>query len=1776
MKKLTTGLIGLLLALVLCVSLLPVTAQAADTPSVENWNIALKDKIVVNFNVNVPDASNTTISATVNGAAVETSQSVSGNICTVSVSLAAAQLNDSIKLIYNVNGTQSESREYTVKEYADALLNDTYFTPDVAVKQMASQMLSYGGAAQNYFNYNTGAMANAGVDNLYANVTLPTDVPAVSVNDNLGKVRYYGTSLVFRSQVYARFYFVMDDRNAKINNYVVTINGQDCLYGKFYDPEGRFNYFADSPGITPNNYDQQLEVVITNTVDKTTLTVSYSPLNYIVNKASSSTANLPELMKAMYGYHVESYQYVNYENAAETTLSTIGYGENGKGIDYDSERNMAFIFAGANANTLPADQAYYPQSADCIKLLRNGETFSVASVDKAGIYKRSADSNSYHFNISEFNEILQAQGLDPLQDQDVLIVEGKFSADRADTYYDGETMNIAKAYVYVDLSYEEAATITSAEPLLWQTVNVGPFYTHSQSNSYTESQQKPYRYMAADENDMPFEDNCWDYPYMATGNASLFHVYDGVTLQISDGFQYDAHKIALTEEAKSAEPYITMDVQIDTLGGNWENDIEVRFYNYGLECNPHQEYTDLVIFREGEKQTVTLDATKYSVDGKFTGIGIGIFGGPAWDAKLPDGYTPDRHTVTISNVTLNGTQSVDFDLSKSTIKSGTNDTGYTDGNGNGTAVFGENIVISDGFLYDVHKISLVQHTNTYITMDVRIDTLGGNWANDIDVRFYAYNFEGNPHETYTDLVTFREGEKQTVTLDAAKYLVDGKLTGIGIAIFGGPAWDAKLPDGYTPDRHTVSISNVKLEGAQSADFDLSKYTIASGTTGTGFTGAVNGNGKAAVLDYISDRLDVNGLLIKKWGAKDYYIEGGPYDTTTLQNGEYYILEGQFKNDTQRTVINVAKTYIYKDVYIGEISIAEDLPQAWQVVDVGPFYTHAHTYQTHKYLAADPNAAPYYPDWDSPYYSIDSTSLTYVQNGVPTKLDTTGLTIKKYGETDYYIEGGSYDSTVLQNGDYFILEGLFVQRNGEKVAINVAKTYIHKDSDSGEVTIAGKLPTTVNAGVLQTHEVGMNGNGIYFRTAANDAPSNSDWSLEYKQTSADNIKIVRNGETVSIGIVDRPLLVKLNDCDYYLKLEEWTIGAYGLNSTNPITTEDMLIIEGDFFHVKENVTLNITKSYVYYDGGKWVCSAEAPVDVDVVNLESDPANGWMPTINDDEPGGMYFTAAENTAPYNADWSLRYTPTSVDAIKLIRDGVETSIANTGAETIVKYGETGYYMAFWPFGNANPMQAGDILIVEGWFYNTANNIYIDVEKTYFTLFADGTIACTKEMPVSHTINLDANGGSCSTTSFTTTTGGKVTLPDATRTNYTFGGWSDGTTTYAAGTKLTVTSDMNLTAQWTINQYTVNYNYNGGSGSPASATVNAGSATTLPTPTRTGYNFTGWYTAASGGTSVGAAGASYTPTGDVTLYAQWTAINYTIKITTSDKGGSWSGPSTATYGSTVTGTISYSGSKDKVFTVTNDTTGEVIATDSGESVSFTMPASNVTINISSGCLAEGTMITMGDGTQKAIEEIQVGDEILTWSFINGRYEVAPVCLAVADGVNEYTVLTLKFADGTELRIVEIHGIFDVQLNEYVYIDFNNAEQYIGHSFVKIAPDGSVSTTELVDYTVTIEELGCYTLQTAVNVNCIADGILTQTPPLREGYFDYFEMGDFMQYDQEQMQADIEKYGLYTYEDFQDYLTYDAFIAFNGPYLKVAVGKGYFTFEYLVEQIKAFGIGIE
>ena len=214
------------------------------------------------------------------------------------------------------------------------------------------------------------------------------------------------------------------------------------------------------------------------------------------------------------------------------------------------------------------------------------------------------------------------------------------------------------------------------------------------------------------------------------------------------------------------------------------------------------------------------------------------------------------------------------------------------------------------------------------------------------------------------------------------------------------------------------------------------------------------------------------------------------------------------------------------------------------------------------------------------------------------------------------------------------------------------------------------------------------------------------------------------------------------------------------------------------------------------------------------------------------------------------------------------------------------------------------------------------------------------------------------------------------------------------------------------------------------------------------------------------------------------------------------------------------------------------------------------------SGCVSADTLILLADGTTKRIDEITYDDVVMVWNFETGTYDAAPISIIFYHGHKEYDILNLRFSDGTVLKVINDHGLYSVSENNYVYISINNVEDYIGHQFVKY--NGNAYTTvTLVEYHSTVEYTGSYCLQTAGTNNYIAEGMFSLTKPDVEGWFDYFVIGDDMKYDEAQMQTDIAKYGLYTYEDFvHTGITYEQFLAFNGPYLKVLVGRGVLTFE--------------
>ena len=164
---------------------------------------------------------------------------------------------------------------------------------------------------------------------------------------------------------------------------------------------------------------------------------------------------------------------------------------------------------------------------------------------------------------------------------------------------------------------------------------------------------------------------------------------------------------------------------------------------------------------------------------------------------------------------------------------------------------------------------------------------------------------------------------------------------------------------------------------------------------------------------------------------------------------------------------------------------------------------------------------------------------------------------------------------------------------------------------------------------------------------------------------------------------------------------------------------------------------------------------------------------------------------------------------------------------------------------------------------------------------------VACddgkTPSEPVKYAVSYALNGGAGTLPTETDKAAGdKFTLAAATgltKEDYTFDGWHDGTTKYAAGAEYTMPAHaVTFTAQWKENEgnveFKVTYSLNGGVGTlPTETNKKEGEKFTLASATglsKEDHTFDGW----NDGTTKYAAGAQYTmPAHDVTLTAVWKA---------------------------------------------------------------------------------------------------------------------------------------------------------------------------------------------------------------------------------------------------------------------------------------------------------------
>lgn len=306
------------------------------------------------------------------------------------------------------------------------------------------------------------------------------------------------------------------------------------------------------------------------------------------------------------------------------------------------------------------------------------------------------------------------------------------------------------------------------------------------------------------------------------------------------------------------------------------------------------------------------------------------------------------------------------------------------------------------------------------------------------------------------------------------------------------------------------------------------------------------------------------------------------------------------------------------------------------------------------------------------------------------------------------------------------------------------------------------------------------------------------------------------------------------------------------------------------------------------------------------------------------------------------------------------------------------------------------------------------------------------------------------------------------------------------------------------------------------------------------------------------------------VSAFNAWTEISGTVTLTLTDSAGNVvplngnnSHVSTVRVGllsnASITNSVlsfSSSGLADGTYTLTLNCSMTRSGTTYNTSETFSFKVHNEM------CVSEGTLITLADGSQKAVEDLTGNEELLVWNMFTGDFDSAPVLFIDSDEQRFYQIVNLYFSDGTSVKVIGEHAFWNKDLNEYVFLR-TDADQYIGDAFVKqtINENGEMVSSEaiLTDVVVTTEYTTAWSPVTYGHLCYYVNGMLSM-PGATEGLINIFDVDpDTMRYDDEAMNQDIATYGLFTYEEFNALIpvSEEIFNAFNGQYLKVAIGKG-------------------
>ena len=242
----------------------------------------------------------------------------------VSVPVSAAEINDKITAVLMNGGDTVETDEASVADYARRIIanKDGEFNEGYAalpeLQALCEAMLIYGAKAQLQFGYNTGDLADAGMDYTLEDAD-PASISGGTVEKDLSAfgLEYFGSTLQLQSTVTHRVYFKVVNQ-AKLDATNVRYGSRELTKASVTDkrlignPEGEYIYI-DLVDVTARRVTSPYTMTFTN--GKKTVKMNVNAATYIKQALNGSDATLRTTVTALYNYNQAAVAYFEARDA---------------------------------------------------------------------------------------------------------------------------------------------------------------------------------------------------------------------------------------------------------------------------------------------------------------------------------------------------------------------------------------------------------------------------------------------------------------------------------------------------------------------------------------------------------------------------------------------------------------------------------------------------------------------------------------------------------------------------------------------------------------------------------------------------------------------------------------------------------------------------------------------------------------------------------------------------------------------------------------------------------------------------------------------------------------------------------------------------------------------------------------------------------------------------------------------------------------------------------------------------------------------------------------------------------------------------------------------------------------------------------------------------------------------------------------------------------------------------------------------------------------------